>query len=35
MRWLGYIARMGEKREERFIQVFGGETWEKDANWKN
>jgi hypothetical protein len=30
MRWLGHVAREGDRR----IQGFGGETWGKENTWK-
>jgi hypothetical protein len=32
MRWAGHVARM--EGEERLIQGFDGETWEKETTWK-
>jgi len=30
MRWVGHVARMGE----RHIQVFSGETWGNETTWE-
>jgi len=32
MRWVGYVAHVCG--EEKCMQVFGGESWRKEAIWK-